>query len=248
VLVLSNSLGTSMAMWDPQVRSLAERFRLVRYDHRGHGRSPVPRGPYRIEDLGLDLVKLLDQLEVERANVCGLSLGGMTAMWVAANAPERVDRMVLCATSAKLGPPDYWAERAATVRDHGTAAVADAVVARWFTSAFAARNAELVAEMRSMFVATPAEGYAACCDAIERMDLTADLASVGAPTLVVVGAQDHATPPAHSRLIADSIPNGRLEVIEDAAHLMNVERASAVIDLIIGHLHGPPDRAQEGDR
>jgi 3-oxoadipate enol-lactonase len=185
---------------------------------------------------------------VERANVCGLSLGGMAAIWVAANSPERVDRMVLCATSAKLGPPEYWAERAAIVRDHGIAAVADAVVARWFTPAFAAQDPGLVAEMRSMILATPADGYAACCDAIERMDLTADLRSVVAPTLVMVGAQDHATPPEHSRLIVDSIPNGRLEVLEDAAHLMNVERAGAVTDLIIGHLHGPPDRAQEGDR
>ena len=240
-LVLSNSLGSTPAMWDRQMSALTRHFRVIRYDHRGHGRSPVPPGPYDIEDLGRDLVALLDRLGVARAHVCGLSIGGMVGMWVAAHAPDRVDRLVLCCTSASLGPPEAWAERAATVRSRGTAAVADAVVARWFTPGYAARNRRLVAEMRAMLAATPAEGYAACCGAVERMDLRPDLGAIRAPTLVIAGADDPATPPSHAERIAEGIAGSRLVVIEDAAHLVNVEQADAVDRLVIDHLTGEPD-------
>ena len=140
VLVLSNSLGTTFGMWDPQAEALARRFRLVRYDTRGHGGSDVPAGPYAIEDLGQDVIELLDELEVARAHVAGLSLGGMTAMWLAINAPERVERLVLLSTSPRLGPPEGWADRAATVRKDGTAAIADATMARWLTADYRARH------------------------------------------------------------------------------------------------------------
>jgi 3-oxoadipate enol-lactonase len=235
-VVLSNSLGSSLAMWDPQVPALSRRFRVVRYDHRGHGASPVPAGPYEIADLGGDLVKLLDHLGIDRAHVCGLSLGGMAATWLAANAPERVDRLVLCCTSAKLGPPQKWATRAELVRREGTAAVADLVVGRWFTSGFAARRPELVAAMRAMFVSTPAEGYAAACQAIARMDLEQSLPSISAPTLVVVAAADPSIPAEHGRRIADAIPDACLMTVEDAAHLANVERPDEITRLILGHL------------
>jgi 3-oxoadipate enol-lactonase len=240
VLVLSNSLGSTLAMWDPQVPVLARHFRVVRYDHRGHGGSPVPPGPYEIADLGADLLGLLDGLGVARAHICGLSLGGMVGMWVAAHAPERVDRLVLCCSSARLGPPEAWLQRAATVRAQGTGAVADAVVGRWFTPGYAARNPALVARMRAMIAATPAEGYAACCDAIARMDLEPDLQAIGAPTLAIAGADDPAIPPEHSHRIAAGIADCRVVVVEDVAHLANVEQAEAVTALIRDHLRDTP--------
>ena len=237
-VVLSNSLGSSRAMWDPQMPGLSRRFRVIRYDHRGHGASPVPPGPYRIADVGADIVTLLDHLAIERAHLCGLSIGGMACMWVAANAPERVDRMVLCSTSANLGPPEDWAKRAAIVREHGTAAVADLVVARWFTPGFAERHPDVVGGFRDMIAATPAEGYAGCCGAIERMDLAPELPEVRAATLVIAAAQDPSTPPDHARRIAALIPRARLELVQDAAHLVNVEQPDRVTRLIVDHLTG----------
>ena len=236
VLVMGSSLGTSLEMWDPQL-ALAERLRLVRHDHRGHGRSPVPPEPYEIEDLGRDVVALLDALEIERASYCGLSIGGMVGMWLGANAPERIDRLVLICTSAHLPPAEGWAERAANVREAGTVeVVADAVVARWLTPAYADAHPELVAELRAMLVATDPDGYAACCGAIERMDLRDQLARISAPTLVISGADDEATPPEHQQLIAGSIPGARLATVAPAAHLAAVERPAEVNALIAAHL------------
>jgi 3-oxoadipate enol-lactonase len=194
-LVLSNSLGSSLAMWDAQAPALAERFRLVRYDIRGHGQSPVPPAPYTIDDVGRDVVALLDHLEIDRAHLAGLSLGGMTGMWLGINAPERLDRLVLLCTSARLGPPDMWADRAELVREEGTAAVAEAGVGRWLTEPFIHDNPDVAAELQAMIAATPDEGYAACCGVIEHMDLTDQLPAIQAPTLVIAGAQDPATPP-----------------------------------------------------
>jgi 3-oxoadipate enol-lactonase len=215
VLVLSNSLGSTMAMWDPQMPALRRRFRVVRYDHRGHGESPVPPEPYELSDLGGDALALLDRLGVERAHVCGVSLGGMVGMWLGINAPERVDRLVLCCTSAMLSEDHDWAARAATVREGGTVAVAEAVVDRWFTAGFAAANPDLVQRMRAMVAATPSTGYAGCCGAIERMDLRPGLAGVRAPTLVLAGEHDPATRPVHAE---------------------HVELPDAVTELIVSHL------------
>ncbi len=236
VLVMGSSLGTSMDMWDSQL-ALAERLRIVRLDHRGHGRSPVPPGPYEIADLGRDVLELMDSLEIERASYCGLSIGGMVGMWLGANAPERIERLALICTSAHLPPAEGWAERAAKVRAAGTVGVvADAVVARWLTPAYAEEHPELVAELRAMLVATDPAGYAECCGAIERMDLRDDLGRIAAPTLVISGAGDQATPPEHQRLIAASIPGARLETVEPAAHLAAVERPARVNELIADHL------------
>jgi 3-oxoadipate enol-lactonase len=223
-------------MWDRQVPSLAERLRVVRYDHRGHGRSPVPPAPYDLADLGADALALLDRLGAERVHWCGLSLGGMVGMWLAINAPERIDRLVLCCTSAKLGPPSMWAERAAAVREHGVDAIADAGIGRWLTAGFIESDPETTAEIRAMLAATPAEGYAACCGVIEHMDLLDRLGEVRAPTLVVAAAQDPATPPEHGERIAACIPGARIVVIEDAAHLAAVEQPEAVTELIAGHV------------
>ncbi len=175
VVVFTGSLGTDITMWQPQSNRLRARFRTLRYDIRGHGRSEVPQGPYSMDGLGSDLVALLDRLGIERAFVCGLSIGGMISMWVGANAPERVERLVLCCTSARLGPPEAWHERAAAVRADGVEAVADAVLGRWFTPAFREAHPEAIERMRGQLTATPREGYASCCEAIAAMDLTPDL-------------------------------------------------------------------------
>lgn len=241
-LVLSNSLGTSIAMWNPQVAELSEHFRLVRYDHRGHGRSPVLPGPYELADLGHDVLELLAHLEIEHTSVCGVSLGGMVGMWLGANAPHRINRLVLCCTSAYLPPAESWTSRAAIVRRAGTTGViADTVCARWLTPRRQERDRRLADCLRTMLVATPAEGYAACCGVIERLDLRATLPNIAAPTLAIAGAQDPVTPPAHLEAIAARIPRARLEVLDGAAHLANVERAEGVNRLIREHCLGATD-------
>jgi 3-oxoadipate enol-lactonase len=234
-LVLSNSLGSTTAMWEPQVTALAERLRVVRYDHRGHGGSPVPPAPYELADLGADAVRLLDRLGLERVHWCGLSLGGMVGMWMAINAPERIDRLVLCCTSARLGPPEMWAQRAATVRAEGVGAIADAGLERWLTEDFRAHEPAATAKVRAMLAATPDEGYAACCGAIEHMDLIGELGAIRAPTLVIAGRHDPATPPEHAERIVDGIAGARLELV-DAAHLATIEQPRAMGELIAGHL------------
>jgi 3-oxoadipate enol-lactonase len=235
-VVLSNSLGSTPAMWDPQFPALAERFRVVRYDHRGHGRSPVPPAPYELADLGADVIALLDRLGLEQVRWCGLSLGGMVGMWMAINAPERIDRLVLCCTSARLGPPEMWADRAATVRAQGVDAIADAGLQRWLSPGFIEREPEIAAGIRAMLVATPAEGYAACCGVIERMDQVPELGAIRAATLVIAAEDDPATPPEHGALIASTVPGAQLAVVKDARHLATIEQPAAMTELILGHL------------
>jgi 3-oxoadipate enol-lactonase len=236
-LVLSNSLGTTSAMWDPQVAALAARFRLIRYDTRGHGASPVPAGPYEIADLGADVLALLDRLELERVSFCGLSIGGMTGMWLAANAPERIGRLVVVCSSPQMPPAQAWVERAQTVRAAGgTEPIADAVVSRWLTSAYAQAHPDVREWLRVMLVSSPAEGYASCCGAIERMDLREALPAIAAPTLVIGGEFDTAAPPdQHARVIAERIPGARLELVP-GAHIASVEASGPVTRLIIKHL------------
>lgn len=236
VLVMSNSLGTSLSMWEDQAPALREHFRLLRYDHRGHGGSPVPPGPYGIDDLGRDVLTLLDRLEIESFSFCGLSLGGMVGMWVASHAPGRVGRLVLCCTSAKLGPPENWASRAATVRSEGIESIHDASMERWFTQEFRQNSPETVKWAGRMLLGTPAEGYAGCCEVIRDMDLTRNLGGIQAPTLIVAGKDDEATPVDHSELIHGSIPGSRLEVVPHAAHLASVERPEALTRMILEHL------------
>ncbi|QIN84315.1 3-oxoadipate enol-lactonase [Rubrobacter tropicus] len=236
VLVLSNSLGTALEMWDDQAPALRERFRVLRYDTRGHGESPAPPGPYAIEDLGRDVLSLLDHIGVERASFCGLSIGGMTGMWLASEAPERVESLVLCCTSALLGPKSVWDERIQTATEKGMAALVDGVIERWFTPAFRSENPEAVETMARTLRGTDPEGYAGCCAAIRDMDLRDRLPSIRSPTLVVSGADDPATPPDHGRLIAGAIPGARFEVVPEAAHIANVEQPETVTQLILTHL------------
>jgi 3-oxoadipate enol-lactonase len=236
VLVLSCSLGTDRTMWDPQLAALGERFRLLRYDLRGHGASPVPPGPYSIAELGGDLVALLDRLDVDRASLCGVSIGGMLSLWMAAHHPERVERMVVCCTSAYIDPTGSYRDRAAAVRADGMEPLADAALERWFTPEFRRTHPDLAAHMRSVLVSLAREGYAGCCEALADMDLRGDLPAVQAPTLVIAGAEDPATPPAHGAVIAEAVAQAQLEVLSPAQHLANIERADRVTELILRHL------------
>ncbi len=236
VVVLSNSLGSTYRMWDAQLADLEERFRVVRYNTRGHGDSPVPAGPYTIDDLADDLIALLDRLDVAKAHVVGLSLGGMTAMRVAVRNPERVDQLGLLCTGAQLTPSSAWSDRAATVRASGVQAVAEAVVARWFTADYLADNPDARHYHEAMVAATSAEGYAGCCEAIATMDQRADLPSITASTLAIAGADDPATPPAKLAEIADQVQNGRLLVVPSSAHLANAQQPQTITPALIEHL------------
>lgn len=232
------SLGTNLRMWDNQL-ALADRIRLVRFDYRGHGDSPTPPGPYEIANLGQDVLDLIDALEVQRASYCGLSIGGMVGMWLGANAPERLDRLILLCTAAHMPPASAWQERAAAVlKARSTEPICDAVVDRWLTPAFAAAHPEVRADLRAMLVASPSAGYAWCCGAIERMDLREDLPRIQAPTLVISGSEDLATPVDRQREIAQKIPGARHEIVGPAAHVAAVEQPDEVNRLIAQHLLG----------
>jgi 3-oxoadipate enol-lactonase len=236
VVVLGSSLGTTRAMWEPQLAELARHFRVVAYDHRGHGGSEVPPGPYQISDLGRDVLALVDGLGIERFSYVGMSLGGMTGMWVASEAPQRVDRLALISTSAALGAPDAWHGRADAVRTGGMASIVDAVVARWSTPGFADAHADVIERHRAMLLATPVEGYAGCCEAIGAMDLRDRLARIEAPTIAIAARQDPAIPPPNSEAIVAAVAGARLELIDDAAHIASVEQPAAITRRLVEHL------------
>jgi 3-oxoadipate enol-lactonase len=234
-LVLSNSLGATLDMWDPQVVALSRDFRLLRYDTRGHGDSAVPPGPYTIEQLGTDVIGLLDLLGIERADFCGLSMGGATGMWLGAHAPSRLDRLVLCNTTPWLGPPDVLDARIATVRREGMPALVDGILERWFTPDARLRNPIAVERIRRSLLETPVAGYVACCEALRDMDQRAGLARIAAPTLVIAGTFDPAPTPAAAREWAATIPNARCMELP-AAHLSNVGAAAQFNEEVLAFL------------
>jgi 3-oxoadipate enol-lactonase len=236
VVVLSNSLGTTQELWERQFPALAEHFRVLTYDHPGHGSSPLPELPCTVESLAHGLLALLDELGIERVSLCGISLGGMVGMALALAAPERVERLVLACTSAYLRPPEGWDERARIVRAEGTEAIADTVSGRWFTTALARQEPATVARFRAMLASTPPEGYARCCEALGAWDAREAIAAIAAPVLVIAGEEDPATPVAHAELIASRVTGSRLVVLERAAHLANVERADAFTAAVLEHL------------
>jgi 3-oxoadipate enol-lactonase len=236
VVVLSSSLGTTQELWSRQLPELVERFRVLTYDHPGHGASALPEQPCTVEALADGLLELLDALGLERVSLCGVSLGGMVGMALALEAPERVDRLVLSCTSAYLGPPEGWAERARIVRAEGVESIADTVVGRWFTPELAREEPETVARFRAILAATPPEGYARCCEAVGAWDARGRISAIAAPVLVVAGKDDAATPVESAELIASRIPGARLHVLERAAHLANVERAEAFTSAVLEHL------------
>jgi 3-oxoadipate enol-lactonase/4-carboxymuconolactone decarboxylase len=235
VLLLIHPIGGALEIWDPVLFALQQRFRVVRYDQRGHGRSPALPGPYTLEGLARDALGLLDKLGVERAAVCGTSLGGMVGMWLGVHAKARVSRLALLCTSAKIGTPEGWHERAALVRKTGVSDQVQAV-SRWFTPRFAARSPELIRRMQQMVERTSSEGYAACCEAIATWDIRDQLAQIDAPTWILAGGEDPSTPPSHAYAMGALIPNARVTVIEQAAHLALAEHPARVGQLLIEHL------------
>ncbi|HET9103495.1 MAG TPA: 3-oxoadipate enol-lactonase [Solirubrobacteraceae bacterium] len=240
-LLLGSSLGATAEMWDAQVAQLGDRFALNAFDHRGHGRSPVPDGPYTIDDLGADVLRLMDRLELDRAAYCGVSLGGMVGQWLGIHASERIASLVLISTAAHLPPAEGWRERAAITRGAGSPEpVADTVVARWFTPDFAAAHPDVVATHRAMIAGVPAEGYAACCEALAVMDLRDGLPAMTVPTLVITGAQDPSILPEQGRAIAEAVPGARYEELDPGAHLVNVQRSEEVSALIAEHVQAHP--------
>lgn len=236
-VVLLTSLGCSGEIWDAVVGPLAEQHRVITVDTRGHGDSPpAPRGDRpRIRDLAQDVLAVLDERRLQRVHLAGVSLGAMVAMELAAHAPARVGRLALVCTSAHLPPAQGWLDRAATVRAEGMAAVAEPVTARWLTPALAERDPGTVHRLRAMITSVDAESYAQCCEAIAAMDLRADLSRIAAPTLVIAGAEDQATPPEHADTIGAAIPGARVEVLSPAAHLAPVEQPGRVAALLLDH-------------
>lgn len=238
VLMFSNSLGTSLEMWEDQVPAVTGRYRVLRYDNRGHGRSGPAGDTTSIGRLGRDALALLDALELPQVDYCGLSLGGMVGLWLAANQPGRVRRAVLACTAAHLPPTDMWLERAAMVREGGMEAVHEAVLGRWFTPAFRARDPQAVQRIERMLLATSPGGYAACCEAIAYMDLREDLERIDVPVRIIAADRDPSTPPEHARLMHDRVAGSELVILQDVAHLANVEAGERFNGLLESFLEG----------
>lgn len=236
LVAFSNSLGSAIDMWDRVTPAVAQRYRCLRYDTRGHGASGSSDAPVSVDDLADDLVGLLDALGVGRAHVVGLSLGGMTGQALASRRPERVASLTLIATSAFLPPLDFWQSRAATVRAEGPGVVVDTVLQRWFTPAFHAREPAAVARVRESFMRIEPVGYGRCCEAIGGMDLRDRLASIAAPTLVMVGADDPVTTPAMAEQLRSGIAGADLIVLSQCAHLASIERGDAVAGYLLSFL------------
>ncbi|MDF2643956.1 MAG: 3-oxoadipate enol-lactonase [Pseudomonas sp.] len=238
VLVLSNSLGTDLQMWDAQIPEFTRHFRVLRYDTRGHGQSLVTEGDYSIEQNGRDVLALLDALNVDKAYFCGLSMGGLIGQWLAIHAPQRLHRVVLCNTAAKIGTPQVWDPRIETVRRDGQAAMValrDASIERWFTPGFAQREPEAVNTVVSMLARTSPQGYAANCAAVRDADFREELGSVRLPVLVVCGAHDPVTTPADGRYIVEQVPGAAMIELQ-AAHLSNVEAQDAFTQPVLDFL------------
>ena len=222
VLVFSNSLGTDLSMWDAQMPEVTKKFRVLRYDKRGHGQSSAPAGLYTIEQLGSDALALLDFLRLDKVHFCGLSIGGQTGMWLGLNAAERLNKLMLCNTAAKIGTPEIWNPRIEAVRKGGTKVVAPAVIERWFTAGFRAKEPDEVSRIQRVLENADTEGYVGCCAAVRDFDCREELGGIRTPTLVIAGTHDPATPAADGRWAAKQIPGARYVEL-DAAHLSNIE-------------------------
>lgn len=233
-LMLSNSLGCTMAMWEPQMPALTKLFRVVRYDRRGHGKSGM-NGPVSMERYGKDVLTILDDLNIDRVHWCGLSMGGMVGQWLGANAPDRFNKMILANTSCYYPDPTNWHNRIKAVREGGLAAVADAVIGGWLTADFREREPEATAKMKAMLLASPVEGYLAACEALSTLDQRALLPKIKSPVLVIAGKQDNATPVAAGEFIRANIPGASMTLL-DAAHISNVEQSHAFTEAVVGFL------------
>jgi 3-oxoadipate enol-lactonase len=239
VVMFSNSLGTNLSMWDAQVPALVAHFHVLRYDTRGHGQSSITAGPYSIMQLGRDVVRLLDELEIERAHFCGLSMGGMTGMWLGVYAAPRMERLVLCNTAAKIGTPEIWNARIEAVRKGGMAAIAGTVIQRWFTPEFIARAPGAIERTRQMILSTPPEGYVANCAAIRDMDQRETISRISARTLVITGAKDPVTTQTDAQYIVERVAGAKYAEL-DAAHLSNIEAAERFTQVLVQFLESTP--------
>jgi 3-oxoadipate enol-lactonase len=235
VLMLSNSLGTTHRMWDGQVAPFTQNFRLVRYDRRGHGKSGAPKGPYTMQQLGRDALAVMDGLGIDKVNWCGLSMGGMVGQWLGANAPERVDKLILSNTSCYMADKSIWEGRIKFVREHGLPALVGPNMERWFTKEFRERAPDAMAHMTEMFVSTPIEGYIGCCEAVRDMDHRDLLGRIRAPTLIIAGRHDPATTLEAAEYLKANIPGSTLAVL-DAAHISNLERPREYADTVLNFL------------
>jgi 3-oxoadipate enol-lactonase len=234
-LMLSNSLGTNLSMWNDQAAEFAKHFRLVRYDRRGHGKSGVPQGPYSMERLGRDVLAVLDALGIKKTNWCGLSMGGMVGQWLGANAPDRIERLILSNTSSYYADKAPWHDRIKFIKEKGLEALVEGNMQRWFTDEFRKNAPQTIARMKEMFVATKVPGYVGCCEAIAAMDFRASNPRISAPTLVIVGAKDPATPPSAGEAIANAIKGAKLASLE-AAHISNMEQPQAYTKTVLDFL------------
>ena len=238
VLVLSNSLGTDLGMWDAQIPAFTEHFQVLRYDTRGHGQSLVSEGPYSIEQLGRDVLALMDALHIERAHFCGLSMGGLIGQWLGIHAGERLNKLVVCNTAAKIGEPSVWNPRIEMVLRDGPAAMAglrDASIARWFTEDYAQAHPEQVKRITDMLAATSPQGYAANCAAVRDADFRDQLAAIKVPTLVIAGTEDAVTPPSGSHFIQEQVAGAQYAEFH-AAHLSNVQAGDAFSQRVLAFL------------
>lgn len=238
LVTLSHSIATDLSMWGPQVAELNARFRVLRYDTRGHGRTDAPPGPYSLEQLADDVRALLEALAIERTHFVGISMGGMIGQTLALAHPQLLAGLVLCDTSASL-PPEaglIWDGRIEAARAGGMEVQVEATISRWFTPGFISANPGAVDSVRAMIRATPADGYIGCAEAIKRLDLLERLADITNPTLVLVGAEDPGTPPAAAHAIRQRIPDAGLVVIESASHLCNIEQPEAFNRAVLGFL------------
>jgi 3-oxoadipate enol-lactonase len=234
-IVLGPSLGTTLEMWDAQVEALTERWRVVRFDTRGHGGSPVPDGPYTVEELAGDVLALVDELGIDQFAYGGISLGGAIGQQLALTQPDRIRSLVLCCTGARLSEPAFWEERAARVRTEGTGSLDESTRERWFTAGFRDREPQEVDRLLGMLRDTPSEGYAACCDALAAFDARDRIADIKTSTLVIAGETDPATPPELGADLAAGIPDASLVVVP-CAHLANIEQSEKVNAAIVEHL------------
>ena len=243
VLMISNSLGSNLHMWDDQIPALSKHFRVVRYDSRGHGLSAAPAGPYLLEQLGKDALAILDTLGVKKAHWMGLSKGGAVGQWLLLNAPDRIERAVLANTAAQFGTADTWNDRLRTLRELGLQGMVDAVIDRWFTKEFQDKAPEAIARIKAAFEKTPADGYAACMAALRDIDLRDAIRNIRNQVLVIIGKNDPATPPEAGKAIAAAIPGARLVEL-DAAHLSNIEAADEFNKAVIDFLTAPAKPAR----
>lgn len=234
-LMLSNSMGCSLEMWQPQMAALAQKFRVIRYDRRGHGKSAASNAGYGIERFGRDAIGIMDHLGVDKTHWCGISLGGIVGQWIAAKAPGRIDRLILSNTTSYVADPTNWLNRIKAVQTNGLASIADAVLAGWLTEDFRQHHPDMVASLRQMLISTNPTAYEGCCETLSCLDQREMLLRIACQTLVIAGAHDKSTPIPAAELLKEKIPNARMEIIE-AAHISNVEAADRFTQLVMSFL------------